>query len=54
MSQAAALRSPAVTTLRDVVELGISHPCSAFDRWPGLTVLGPDGEPTAFWRTEFR
>jgi len=38
----------------DVVELGISHPCSAFDRWPGLTVLGPDGEPIASWRTEFR
>jgi len=39
--------------LGDVVELGISHPCSAFDRWPTLTVLDDDGDPVDSWPIEF-
>lgn len=28
----------------DRVGLGISHPCTTFDKWPLLAVAGPDGE----------
>lgn len=37
----------------DVVELGISHPCSVFDRWPELVVLDPAGQPVDHWPIEF-
>ena len=28
----------------DWVGLGVSHPCTTFDKWPLLPVVGPDGE----------
>lgn len=37
----------------DVVTLGISHPCSAFDRWREIAVLGADGARVETWRPEF-
>jgi D-serine deaminase-like pyridoxal phosphate-dependent protein len=37
----------------DVVELGISHPCSAFSRWESYVVTR-DGRPVGVERTEFR
>lgn len=38
----------------DLVDLGISHPCSAFDRWPEIAVTGPDGGVAEVWRPHFR
>lgn len=37
----------------DVVDLGISHPCGAFDRWSRFVVTRGDGTPIDVWRTEF-
>ncbi|WP_228001482.1 alanine racemase [Nocardia australiensis] len=37
----------------DLVDLGISHPCSAFDRWPDITVF-EDGRVKAVWHPQFR
>jgi D-serine deaminase-like pyridoxal phosphate-dependent protein len=37
----------------DVVELGISHPCSVFDRWPELVVLDRSGRPVDHWPIQF-
>ncbi|MFJ5680863.1 alanine racemase [Streptomyces sp. NPDC093097] len=37
----------------DEVDLGISHPCSAFDRWPQFTVVDADGNPQDIWHTQF-
>ena len=37
----------------DVVELGISHPCSAFDRWPEYLVTDDSGSVVDVWRTDF-
>ena len=37
----------------DVVDFGISHPCSAFDRWPEYVVTDGDGQATGVWRTDF-
>jgi D-serine deaminase-like pyridoxal phosphate-dependent protein len=36
----------------DVVEFGLSHPCSAFDRWPEYIVTDATGK-TEVWRTDF-
>ncbi|QCP00532.1 hypothetical protein FCN77_02465 [Arthrobacter sp. 24S4-2] len=36
----------------DIVEFGISHPCSAFDRWPEYMVTDNTGE-TDVWHTDF-
>ncbi|MFK0296360.1 alanine racemase [Streptomyces sp. NPDC090442] len=38
----------------DEADLGISHPCSAFDRWPDITVTGDDGRPCDIWHPQFR
>ncbi|GAB2630148.1 alanine racemase [Prescottella soli] len=38
----------------DVVDLGISHPCSAFDRWPDITVIDDDGRARTVWHPQFR
>lgn len=38
----------------DVVQLGISHPCSAFDKWQEIDVIAPDGSVCATWRPRFR
>ncbi|MEO6529591.1 MAG: alanine racemase [Specibacter sp.] len=37
----------------DIVELGISHPCSAFDRWPEYLVTDDSGTVIDLWRTDF-
>ncbi|MCZ4559019.1 alanine racemase [Rhodococcus maanshanensis] len=37
----------------DIVDLGISHPCSAFDRWPDITVV-EDDRVRAVWHPRFR
>ncbi|MEV6139141.1 alanine racemase [Nocardia sp. NPDC051990] len=37
----------------DVVEFGISHPCSAFDRWPEYLVTNDHGEVIDVWRSDF-
>ncbi|MEE1806282.1 alanine racemase [Streptomyces sp. BE133] len=38
----------------DEVELGISHPCSAFDRWPDITVVNDKGDTQDVWHPQFR
>ncbi|GAA0398197.1 alanine racemase [Streptomyces luteireticuli] len=37
----------------DVVDLGISHPCSAFDRWPSLVVVDDEECPLEVWHPQF-
>ena len=37
----------------DVVTFGISHPCSAFDRWPAYVVTDGSGRPVDVWTTRF-
>ncbi|AJC53604.1 alanine racemase [Streptomyces sp. 769] len=37
----------------DTVDLGISHPCSAFDRWPDIAVTGDDGDVRDVWHPQF-
>jgi D-serine deaminase-like pyridoxal phosphate-dependent protein len=37
----------------DVVEFGISHPCSAFDRWPEYVVTDGNGHEVDMWHTDF-
>ncbi|MFB7629835.1 alanine racemase [Streptomyces sp. NPDC056149] len=37
----------------DEVDLGISHPCSAFDRWPDITVVDEQGHPHDVWHPRF-
>jgi D-serine deaminase-like pyridoxal phosphate-dependent protein len=37
----------------DVVDLGISHPCSAFDRWPEYVVTDARGRTVDVWHTDF-
>ena len=37
----------------DVVDFGISHPCSAFDRWPEYVVTDGGGQATGVWHTDF-
>ncbi|MER6442332.1 alanine racemase [Streptomyces sp. NPDC001185] len=36
----------------DIVDLGISHPCSAFSRWGSYLAVHPDGS-TEVWHTDF-
>ncbi|MFD9813516.1 alanine racemase [Streptomyces sp. NPDC059080] len=37
----------------DEVDLGISHPCSAFDRWPDITVVDDQGHAREVWHPQF-
>ncbi|MER7859756.1 amino acid deaminase [Amycolatopsis japonica] len=38
----------------DWIALGLSHPCTVFDKWPLIPVVGPDGETVLdFVRTHF-
>lgn len=37
----------------DVVDFGISHPCSAFDRWPEYVVTDGNGRTIDVWHTDF-
>lgn len=37
----------------DTVDFGISHPCSAFDRWPEYVVTDRHGDETDVWHTDF-
>lgn len=36
------------------VELGISHPCSAFDKWPDIRVVEGEGGAGEVWHPRFR
>ncbi|MEU2794368.1 alanine racemase [Streptomyces sp. NPDC007100] len=38
----------------DEVDLGISHPCSAFDKWPDITVVDHEGAAPQVWHPRFR
>ncbi|MEV0699679.1 alanine racemase [Saccharopolyspora sp. NPDC050389] len=38
----------------DEVDLGISHPCSAFDRWPDIAVVDDQGHTHDVWHPQFR
>jgi D-serine deaminase-like pyridoxal phosphate-dependent protein len=38
----------------DEVDLGISHPCSAFDRWPDIAVTDEEGTTQEVWHPQFR
>jgi D-serine deaminase-like pyridoxal phosphate-dependent protein len=38
----------------DEVDLGISHPCSAFDRWPDIAVTDDEGRTGDLWHPRFR
>ncbi|MGW9593952.1 alanine racemase [Streptomyces chartreusis] len=38
----------------DIVDLGISHPCSAFDRWPDVVVVDDQGHTRDLWHPQFR
>ena len=38
----------------DTVDLGLSHPCSAFDRWPRFVVTDGAGVDVDVWETDFR
>ncbi|MFE0042707.1 alanine racemase [Streptomyces albireticuli] len=38
----------------DEVDLGISHPCSAFDKWPDITVVDEEGAFREVWHPRFR
>ncbi|WP_411146932.1 alanine racemase [Streptomyces sp. x-80] len=38
----------------DEVDLGISHPCSAFDRWPDIAVVDDEGHTHDVWHPQFR
>lgn len=38
----------------DTVDLGISHPCSAFDRWPDIAVVDDEGHNHDEWHPQFR
>lgn len=40
-------------TVTDVVTFGISHPCSAFDRWPAYVVTDGNGQQVDVWTTRF-
>ncbi|MFE7235843.1 alanine racemase [Streptomyces sp. NPDC002405] len=37
----------------DEVDLGISHPCSAFDRWPDIAVVDEQGHTREVWHPQF-
>ncbi|AOT04397.1 alanine racemase [Arthrobacter sp. U41] len=37
----------------DVADFGISHPCSAFDRWPEYIITDGNGQGAGVWRTDF-
>lgn len=41
-------------SVTDVVDLGISHPCSAFDRWPDFVVTDRHGTELAVWQSSFQ
>jgi D-serine deaminase-like pyridoxal phosphate-dependent protein len=38
----------------DTVDFGISHPCSAFDRWPEYVLTDEAGKDIDVWHTDFR
>lgn len=37
----------------DTVDFGLSHPCSAFDRWPEYVLTDRDGHGIDVWHTDF-
>ena len=38
----------------DTVDFGLSHPCSAFDRWPEYVLSDREGHDVDVWHTDFR
>jgi D-serine deaminase-like pyridoxal phosphate-dependent protein len=44
---------PGLLAVGDVVELGLSHPCTAFDKWPLIPVLDADARIVDAIRTVF-
>ncbi|GHF06709.1 alanine racemase [Streptomyces morookaense] len=48
------LTDPHGLAVGDFVDLGISHPCSAFDKWREINVIAPDGSVHEVWRPRFR
>lgn len=40
-------------TVGEVLRLGISHPCSVFDRWPLYVATLSDGSDPQLWNTDF-
>ncbi|MFE4228924.1 alanine racemase [Arthrobacter sp. NPDC056886] len=38
----------------DTVDFGLSHPCSAFDRWPEYVLTDREGHDMGMWHTDFR
>ena len=38
----------------DTVDFGLSHPCSAFDRWPEYVLTDREGHDVDVWHTDFR
>ncbi|MFE3494452.1 alanine racemase [Streptomyces sp. NPDC059169] len=38
----------------DEVDLGISHPCAAFDKWPDIRVVDATGSTLETWHPQFR
>ncbi|WP_181770744.1 amino acid deaminase [Amycolatopsis pittospori] len=48
------LPSSSPVEVGDWIGLGLSHPCTVFDKWPLIPVVGPDGETVLdFVRTHF-
>jgi D-serine deaminase-like pyridoxal phosphate-dependent protein len=50
----AVLTEAADLEVTDIVEFGLSHPCSVFDRWSDYLVTNADGDVIDLWHTEFR
>jgi D-serine deaminase-like pyridoxal phosphate-dependent protein len=49
-----ALPASSPVEVGDWIALGLSHPCTVFDKWPLIPVVGPDGETVLdFVRTHF-
>jgi D-serine dehydratase len=53
--QHAFVRVPAALDLQvgDLVQLGISHPCTTLDRWPVLLLVDPEHRVVGAARTQF-
>ncbi|SDK79553.1 D-serine deaminase, pyridoxal phosphate-dependent [Arthrobacter sp. ov407] len=50
----AVLTGVAGLDVTDTVDFGLSHPCSAFDRWPEYVLTDRDGRDIDVWHTDFR
>ncbi len=50
----AVLTGAAELMVGDIIDLGISHPCSLFDRWDDYLVIDSSGTDVDIWSTSFR